>query len=234
MPAPLVGRAMASRTNRSPAGKRASTPQASWSVPAAEEALRQAIALAELDDRLSRLTWFEIGLAAEGPPSLEGGAWRRRNRFAALHPDMAAGRTTLARATRVRALTYLLREVQGLRTELAAKGQLTVTQLTRARWVFGGHPGPLRDYFGSLAGRSGQTASAMLDALTIEEGLLVRTLKIVRRVPDPVTRLAAGRLRRLSIRQLLRLLTAAQHEQREHMLLLGLAARFYETNPPQN
>ena len=124
---------------------------------------------------------------------------------------MAVGRTTLARATRLRALTYLLREVQGLRTELAAKGRLTVTQLTRARWVFGGHPGPLRDYFGSLAGRSGQTASA-LDALTIEEGLLVRTLKIVRRVPDPVTRLAAGRLRQLSIRQLLRLLATSRRK----------------------
>ena len=70
MPAPLVERAMASRTSRSPAGKRAS--QASWSVRAAEEALRQAIALAELDDRLSRLTWFEIGLAAEGPTPLDG------------------------------------------------------------------------------------------------------------------------------------------------------------------
>jgi hypothetical protein len=146
---------------------------------------------------------------------------------------MAAGRTTLARTTRVRALRYLLREVQGLRAELAAKGRLTVPQLARARWIFGAHPGPLRDYFGSVAGRSGQTASAMLDALTIEEGLLVRTLKIVRRVPDPVTRLAFGRLRRLSIRQLLRLIATAQREVREGMQLLGLA-QFYETNPPRN
>src|SRR2546427_588933 len=112
MPAPLVGRAMASRTNRSPAGKRAS--QAYW------------------------------------------------------------------------------------------PGRLTVTQQTRARWLFGGHPGPLRDYFASVAGRSGQTASAMLDALTMEEGLLVRTLKLARRVPDSVTWLAPGRLRRLSLRQLIR------------------------------
>ena len=233
MLAPLVGRAMASRTNRNPTGKKASTRQASWSVPAAEEALRLAIAMVELDHRLSRLTWFEIGLAAEGPTPLDGGAWRRRNRFAALQPDRAAGRTTLARATRVRALRYLLREVQGLRTELAAKGRLTATQLTRARWIFGGHPGPLRDYFGSVAGRSGQTASAMLNALTIEEGLLVGTLKIVRRVPDPVTRLAAGQIRRLSIRQLLHLLATAQREVREGTQLLGLA-HFYETNPPRN
>ncbi len=236
MPAPLVERAMASRTSRSPAGKRAS--QASWSVRAAEEALRQAITLVELDDelddRLSRLTWFEIGLAAERPTPLDGGTWRRRNRFATLRPDGAAGRTTLARATRVRALRYLLREVQGLRTELAAKGRLTVTQLTRARWLFGGHPGPLRDYFASVAGRSGQTAPAMLDALTIEEGLLIRTLKLMRRVPDSVAWLAPGRLRRLSFRQLVRLLAAARRELREATLLFELAVRFCETKPPQN
>jgi len=74
----------------------------------------------------------------------------------------------------------------------------------------------------------------MRDALAIEEGLLVRTLKIVRRVPDPVPRLTVGQIRGLSTPQLLRLLTAAQHEHREHRLLLGLAAHFCETNPPRS
>jgi hypothetical protein len=198
---------------------------------AAENALRQAITLAGLDHRLSRLTWFEIGLAVEGPTPFDGSAGRRRNRFAALRPEIAAGRTTLSRVSRVRALTYLLHEVRGLRAELGAKGRLTVTQLTRVRWVFGGHSGPLRDYFIDAAERSDQPSSAMRDALAIEEGLLVRTLKIVRRVPDPLPRLTVGQIRGLSTPQLLRLLTAAHHEQREYRLLLGLVAHFCETNP---
>jgi len=72
----------------------------------------------------------------------------------------------------------------------------------------------------------------MLEPLTIEEGLLVETLKLVRRVPDPVPRLTGGQIRGLSTRDLLRVLTAARHEQREHVLLLRLATHFYETNPP--
>jgi thioredoxin-like negative regulator of GroEL len=74
----------------------------------------------------------------------------------------------------------------------------------------------------------------MLTALTIEKGRLAQTLKIVRRVPDPVPRLAAEEMRRLSTGQLLRLVVAAQHEQREGMLLLELAAHFCETNPPRH
>jgi hypothetical protein len=225
---------MARRPSRSTAGNGASPPGASWRTLAAEQPRRQAVTLAELDDRLSRLTWFGSSLAAERLAALDGGLGRRRNRFAAGCPEIAAGRTGLPRATRVRGLTYLLREVQGLQAELAAKGRLTGTQLTRVRRVFGGHPGPLRDYFVGLAGRSGQASGAMLTALTVEEGLLVQTLKIVRRAPDPVPPLTAGQMRRLSIGQLARLLAAAHRGQREGLLLLGLAAHFYETNPPRH
>jgi hypothetical protein len=201
-------------------------------VAAAAEVVRRVTTLADLDHRLSRLTWSEIGLADEGPTQVDAG--RRRNRFAALRPEVAAGRTTLSRRTRVRALTCLLHEVGGLRAELAAKGRLTVPQLTRVRRVFGGHPGPLRDYFVGVAGPSGQASSTMSDALAIEETLLVGILKVVRRVPDPVPPLKLGRIRWLSIRQLLRLSAAARHELREHMLVLGLAVHFCETNPPRS
>jgi hypothetical protein len=194
--------------------------------------VRRAITLAELDHRLSRLRWSEIGLAEKGPTNVDAG--RRRNRFAALRPEVAAGRTTLSRRTRVRALTCLLHEVRGLRAELAAKGRLTVPQLTRVRRVFGGHPGPLRDYFVGLAGPSGQASSTMSDALASEEALLVEILELVRRVPDPVPPLKLGRIRGLSIRQLLRLAAAARHELREHMLILGLAVHCCETNPPRS
>ena len=188
----------------------------------------------ELDRRLSRLTWFEVGLWVWRPTPFDRGAERRRNRFAALRLDVMAGRTSLSRATRVRAVKYLLREVQDLRAGLAGKGWLTGIQLARLRWIFGGHPCPVWDYFVDLAGRSGQTSAAMLAALTIEEGRLVGTLKIVRRVPDPVPRLTAGQMQRLSTGQLLRLFAAAQREQREGMLLVGLAAGIYETNPPRH
>lgn len=222
------------RRNRGAAGKRAYPRQAPCQVPAAEEALRQTIRLAELDHRLSRLTWFEIGLAAERPTRLDRLPGRRRNRFAALHPEISADRTTFSRVTRVRALTYLLHEVRGLRADLTAKQQLTLAQLARVRWVFGGHPGPLQDYFVSSAGRSDQGASSLLDPLAVEEGLLVQTLKLVRRVPDPVPRLSVSQIRGLSTRHLLGLLTAGRREQNEHILLLGLVAHFYETNPPRN
>src|SRR5439155_9500111 len=108
--------------------------------------------------------------------------------------------------------TYHLHEVRGLRAELAAKDRLTVPQLTRVRRVFGGHPGPLRDYFVGFVGPSGQASSIMNDALATEEALLVGILKVVRRVPDPVPPLKLGRIRWLSIRQLLRLWGAARHE----------------------
>jgi hypothetical protein len=227
MPTPPAARAMARRTTQSVAGK-ASPPQASRQVRAAEAAVRRAMTLAELAHGLSRLTWSEIGLADQGPTPLDGG--RSRNRFAALRPEVAAGRTALSRRTRVRAMTHLLREIRGLRAELAAKGWLTVTQLTHVRRVFGSYPDPLRDNFADLSGRSDQ-ASTMLDALAIEEGLLVVMLKMVRRVPDPVPLLDLEQIRRLSIRQLLRLWAVARHEFNDHMLVLGLAAHSYETNP---
>ena len=129
-------------------------------------------------------------------------------------------------------MTYLLHEVRGLRAELIAKQRLTLAQLTRARWVFGAHPGPIQDYFVSFAGRSDQGSSGLLDPLAIEEGSLVQTLKLVRRVPDPVSQLTVGQVRRLSIRGLLRVSPAARHGQRELVLLLRLAAHFYETSPP--
>ena len=88
--------------------------------------------------------------------------------------ETAAGRTMLSRVTRVRALTYLLHEVRGLRA--------------RARREEATHSYPVDV-------RSNQTSSAMRDALAIEEGLLVCTLKIVRRVPDPAPRLTVGQIR---------------------------------------
>jgi hypothetical protein len=144
-----------------------------------------------------------------------------------------ADHTALSRATRVGAVEYLLGEMQSLRAELAAKGRLTVTQLVRLRWIVGGHPGPVRDYFIGLAGRSAQTSGALRAALTSEEGRLAQALELVRRVPDPVPRLTAGQMQRLSTQQLLRRLAAVQREQREGMLLVGLAAGIYETNPPR-
>jgi hypothetical protein len=222
---------MGRRPSRKTAGSGASAPGASWR-PAAERVLREVVTLAELDRRLSRLTWFGRSLAAERLAPLDGGVGSRRNRFEA--PEIAAGRTGLPRATRVRGLTYLLREVQALRAELAATGRLTATQLARLRRVFGGHPGPLRDYFVGGAGGSGPASGALLTALRIEEGRLGQTLKIVRRQPEPVPELTAGQIRRLSIGQVVRILTAAHREQREGLLLVRLAAHFYETNPPRH
>jgi len=193
--------------------------------------LREVVTLTELDQRLSRLTWFGSSLAAERLAALDGGMGCRRNRFEA--PEIATGRTGLPRATRLRGLTYLLREVQGLRAELATKGRLTATQLARLRRVFGGYPGPLRDYFVGGAGGAGPASGALLTALRLEEGRLGQTLKIVRRAPDPVPDLTARQLRQLSNRQLLRLLAAAVRENREGLPLVRLATHFYETNPPR-
>jgi DNA-binding transcriptional ArsR family regulator len=189
------------------------------------------MALGEIDRRLSHLTWFEIGLP-EGPPTAID-AGRRRNRFATLGQEITAGRKMLSRVTRVRALRYLLSEVRGLRATLAAKGELTVTELTRADRAFGGDRSPLRDHLDGLARRLDQAWSALHDALTSEEALLIDTIKTVRRVPDPVPPLKPGQMRWLSFRQLARLSAAARYQFREDMLVMFLAVHFYETKPPR-
>src|SRR5262245_34953463 len=221
---------MARATNRGTARRKASRRHASWEPAAAEAAVRRTVELIDLDRRLSHLTWFEIGLPEERPTAIDVG--RRRNRFATLGPETAAGRKTLSRVTRVRALTYLLREVRGLRASLTANGYLTVTELMRACRAFGSDPSPLRDHLHGCADRSDQAWSAMHDALAAEE-LLIETIKAVRSVPDPVPLLKPGHMRWLSLRQLASLSAAARYEFREHMLVLRLAAHYYETNPPQ-
>jgi hypothetical protein len=210
--------------------KKSSSRWRSAELAAAEEFVRRASTLAELDWRLSHLTWWEIGLAEERPTAIAAG--RRRNRYATLAPEISATRKTLSRLTRVRAVTYLLREVRDLRAKLIAEGQLTMTELTRAGRAFGPQPEALRKHLEASADRADQAWSALHDALATEEAVLVETLKTVKRVPDPVLPLRPDQLRWLTVRQLLRLLAAAQYEFREHMLVLRLAAHFYETNPP--
>jgi hypothetical protein len=216
---------MARATKRGTARRKASRRRGSWEPAAAEEAVRRAITLGELDQRLSHLTWLEIGFLEEKSTAIDAG--RRRNRFARLGPEIEAGRKMLSRRTRVRALTYLVREVRALRATLAAKGVLTASELMRAARAFG------RDPLHASADRSDQAWSALHDALATEEALLVETLKTVKRVPDPVLPLKPGQMRWFSVRQLVRLSAAARYEFREHMLVLWLAAHFCETNPPR-
>jgi hypothetical protein len=218
---------MATRTNRGERHKKASD-QRSRERSAGEEVVGRAITLANLDRRLSSLTWSEIGLLVEGPTAIDAG--RRRNRFAALGPEIAAGRNALSRPTRVRALTYLGQEVRGLRAKLAVNGRLTGTELARVGRAFGGPAGPLRDHLHGLAGRSDRAWAALDDALATEEAWLAQMLKVVQRVPDPVPPLKPGHMRWLSIRHLLRLWAAARHELRETTLVFTLAAD-YETKP---
>lgn len=222
---------MATATKRGTARRKESRGHVSWGPAAAEEAVQRTMALSEIDRRLSHLTWFEIGLP-EGPPTTID-AGRRRNRFATLAPEIAPGGKTLSRVTRVRALKYLLREVRGLRATLAAKGQLTIPDLTRAVRAFGRDPLPLRDHLHASAGRSDLAWLALHDALMSEEALLIDTIKTVRRDPDAVPLLKPGQMRWLSLRQLARLSAAARYQFREDMLVLFLAAHFYETKPPR-